>query len=639
MKKYSKIIIIFLISLACELFIFNFNFFITLFNEEIAYVNADQTFGFEIKDINRKIKNIKVETIYEDYLKVKIEATDEGNNNYRLLNEKAISSKNIRSQYQNIHPAGKVRDLKFSVPSPEVAIKKVIINPKVPLMISLLRLLIIFIIGLIIYVLNPKSKYFEIKLFESNLSKTLVVESVFAVGLLLCVFSSNNQFFKAPTLPNQLQYNVLAKAFREKRLYIEEEKNPEILEMKNPYDTGERYKLAAQKNLNFKWDYSYYKGKYYVYFGMGPVLLLYLQYNLLTGNDLNNLFVNMIFIVATSFSITYLLYMTCKKWFKDVKLLTFIMCDILLISSCGIFYVAKRPDFYNIPILISIFFTTLGLGLFISASLDKKLFKTKLALASSFMAFVALCRPQFLISTFLIIPLYYDYFFKKIDKKKFKELLCIIIPYIIFAVLTCAYNYARYGNILDFGVNYNLTTNDMVHRGLVFERIPLGIFYYLFMPVRLMPIFPYIDQIPMINNYFGRTIYEISFGGFFMSHIISIVCLFIHKFKKYFKDKKLYWFSVLSIIFALIVIIVDTEMAGILPRYIMDFAYLLLIPTVIIIFSLEKKVYSNKILKQILIVLILAAIVYECLSLFVGDDPTPIQSMPNLYYYFYYLFS
>ena len=39
MKKYYKFINIILISLACEIFLFNYNFFTTLFNKEIVYLN------------------------------------------------------------------------------------------------------------------------------------------------------------------------------------------------------------------------------------------------------------------------------------------------------------------------------------------------------------------------------------------------------------------------------------------------------------------------------------------------------------------------------------------------------------------------------------------------------------------------
>ena len=110
------------------------------------------------------------------------------------------------------------------------------------------------------------------------------------------------------------------------------------------------------------------------------------------------------------------------------------------------------------------------------------------------------------------------------------------------------------------------------------------------------------------------------------------------KFKSYFKDKKIYWFSVLSVIFGFIVIIVDTEMAGILPRYFTDFGYLLLIPTIIIIFSLEKVIFKNKTLRNLLIVSILLALLYESLTLFIDSAPSVKDTMQELYMYFYYLF-
>ena len=52
--------------------------------------------------------------------------------------------------------------------------------------------------------------------------------------------------------------------------------------MKNPYDT-----IALQAaGIGYRADYAYHNGKYYVYFGIVPVLLLYLPYYLLTGGAL-----------------------------------------------------------------------------------------------------------------------------------------------------------------------------------------------------------------------------------------------------------------------------------------------------------------------------------------------------------------
>lgn len=52
----------------------------------------------------------------------------------------------------------------------------------------------------------------------------------------------------------------------------------------NPYDT-----IALQAaGIGYRADYAYHNGKYYVYFGIVPVLLLYLPYYLLTGGALQN---------------------------------------------------------------------------------------------------------------------------------------------------------------------------------------------------------------------------------------------------------------------------------------------------------------------------------------------------------------
>ena len=241
--------------------------------------------------------------------------------------------------------------------------------------------------------------------------------------------------------------------------------------------------------------------------------------------------------------------------------------------TIGYTFVGKRPDFYFIPIVTSIMLVLFGLGLFISSTNSDNYKKTKLFIGSLLLAFTSLCRPQFLIASFLIIPLYYDYFIKKfkLEKKKILNLLMIVLPYILIASIAMYYNYIRFNSVFDFGQNYNLTTNDMTHRGFVLSRIPIGLFYYFFIPPHMNFIFPYIQKIDVTTSYLGLTIYENLFGGFFATHLLSILCLFYFKFKKLFKDKVLYNITRLLIILSFIIACFDTQGAGILPRYYLDF--------------------------------------------------------------------
>mgnify|MGYP000823610677 CR=1 FL=1 len=74
------------------------------------------------------------------------------------------------------------------------------------------------------------------------------------------------------------QYQELAEALSEGKVSVGDAEEA-LLAMKNPYDT-----IALQAaGIGYRADYAYHNGKYYVYFGIVPVLLLYLPYYLLTG--------------------------------------------------------------------------------------------------------------------------------------------------------------------------------------------------------------------------------------------------------------------------------------------------------------------------------------------------------------------
>ena len=120
------------------------------------------------------------------------------------------------------------------------------------------------------------------------------------------------------------------------------------------------------------------------------------------------------------------------------------------------------------------------------------------------------------------------------------------------------------------------------------------LYYFLFAPVKITPIFPFIEVTEVATTYIGKTISENNFGGLLFINLISILGFLSFKFKKVITDKKLFKISVISVIFTLIIIIADTEMAGILPRYLYDFAWLINLSTIIVILSLLDKNLLNK---------------------------------------------
>src|SRR5882757_4094512 len=74
-------------------------------------------------------------------------------------------------------------------------------------------------------------------------------------------------------------YALLAKAFLAGQLSLPVEVPPELAAAKNPYEPAERT-YPVLHNASF------YKGKYYIYFGPAPALVLFLPFRALTGWDL-----------------------------------------------------------------------------------------------------------------------------------------------------------------------------------------------------------------------------------------------------------------------------------------------------------------------------------------------------------------
>ena len=667
MKEYKHIAKIIIITILIETFIFNFSFFKNLFIKPVSNqygiceglkLNRDGTYTIEnvskacvyYTNLNKEIKTIHVDienaSRKDEVFDITVFATDEANSEPFKMPEFHINTKTKRSTYQNLHLSGKSNgiDVYFSgTVGTKLKINDISLNAKTPFMFSFIRCLLIFAVIAFFYLFRPTSSLYKKKLLDED--SYFYVITLMLIMVSICIFGVNiNPLFKTRTLDTSLEYQKLTEAFYKGQVYIDETPSDALKSLDNPYDYAARRKAHFITSEGFLWDYAYYKGKYYVYFGALPVVLIYLPYYAITGTHIDNYVVAFILSLLSIISIGYLLYVICKKWFKDMNLGLYMLTFILMFFSAGTVFAAKRPDLYTIPIIMGIFLATLGVALIIDASDSKRFKKTKLAIGSTLMASVVLSRPQFLIATILFLPLYYDYFFK--DKKEFKkgrykEFLAIIIPYLIIASITMSYNYARFGSPFDFGANYNLTTNDMTHRGFVFARWPIGILYYLFMPCNMTITFPYVEGMKLVSNYIGYTTYESMFGGFIFTHIITIITLIFYKFKKLFKDIKLYKIVRALVISSLVVILVDTQMSGILPRYHLDYAWMLILATIILIYVIYNAIKIPKYKKlfiKVCTILIFMSVLYEFFGMFYDATASLRSSSPAKFYYFYYLF-
>ena len=98
-------------------------------------------------------------------------------------------------------------------------------------------------------------------------------------------------------------YNLVVDALKNKKLYIATLEDYPKLNMDNVYRNFDTvYDEFKYRNL---FDSSYYKGKIYIYFGITPVLLFYLPFNIITNLYLTDKIVVLFLACLSFFSLSY----------------------------------------------------------------------------------------------------------------------------------------------------------------------------------------------------------------------------------------------------------------------------------------------------------------------------------------------
>lgn len=665
-KTWMKIVLLLVIAILIEICIFNFRSIQSLFyteHELTGYDFSDETQlvkgntykvttngvkYIELLNINEEVKNIHLNIEYYDEddifqpLDITLSATDAAHELYFTLPERTMINSTPKSQYMTLDLSGKSEKLKIRLDVEKgntIVINSISINSHIPMYFSIERVLILFFGMLIVYILRPSSVIYKYKCKENSTYQILIVTGLILVQVVFFAFLVNsNPQFVSPVWKHHQQYQMLAHSISEGHVYLDEDPPSALAAMDNPYDRESRIKVLKEADQSYIWDAAYYNGKYYVYFGIVPELVFYLPYYLIFHEDFSTymgIFITGVFFIIAVYG---LISQIIKRWFKNTPFAVYAVISTIFINCCGILYLMARPDFYSLPIIMGVTFSLLGLYFWMSYL--NKTRGIKLLAGSLCMALVAGCRPTLLIGSFLAVPLFWNTIFKErrlFSRKNIKDTLCFCIPYIIIAAGIMYYNGIRFSSVFDFGANYNLTTNDMTNRGFKLDRIPLGIYMYLFQLPVITADFPFIKAASFTTNYLGMTIYENMFGGLVAGNIFLYAGFFIRTVKNKLKEKEAWLFTCLCGIFTVVLVIADTQIAGILYRYVSDFGWLVFLFATMIMLALYEKAYHRKLEKYLIYFLIISMIVgllYSTLLNFTttANLNTIYKTYPELFY-------
>ncbi len=562
--------------------------FVETDKENVYSVVSGGTPYLEIQDLDEKIHNIYVDIIAKNAKGQIVNAyvdtyiTDESNENYFKLPSQTVMAEVPSTKYLHVLTNGETNDLKLAISTnyaQTYQIRGIYVNMPQPMHFSILRLAGVSLLLFLFWLLRPSGKAFSY-VFSNSLRQKVVTVAVIALQIvMLLVLTVWNPSFSGNPARHTAQYQELAESFLGGQLHLEEEPPEFLAQMDNPYDKTERSEMVNKHKESFYWDAAYFEGKYYVYFGVLPVLLLYLPYRAITGTALPNVCAIQFFLCFFVLGAFLLIGEIIKKYFSSRKIpyLSYLILSLIFVNCSGAVFIAKRPDFYSVPIISALTLTVFGLYFWMRAEKENEICPWLAGIGSLCMALVAGCRPQLLLCSVLIFAIYWNAVFKNrtlFSKKGWKATVSLILPYLMVAAGIMWYNAARFGSPFDFGANYNLTTNDMTGRGYRVERVGLSLFTYFFQLPNITAVFPFLQSSTISTNYLGTTITEPMFGGILI--VIPLLWIFalLPSQWKGIKTRGLLAFVLTPLLLSLAIGAFDAQGAGLLQRYVSDFAFL-----------------------------------------------------------------
>ena len=585
--------------------------------DDAGYLHVpDGSLTLRVKNYKGSLQRIflNLDFLYNQPVLAEVFARDEGNSYPYSLGDGRILLQSVpENRYLKVYPYGKVSDFYIRIQTAdasgnaaagsygELVVKYhgLSANGTIPFHFRAGRFVVLWAAVFGMLLLKKDSRLHQISFDAQDArgrQKRFVVVLGFTAILLAGAFFfvRINPACRQNLAVHHAQYQELAEALSEGKVSVGDAEEA-LLAMKNPYDT-----IALQAaGIGYRADYAYHNGKYYVYFGIVPVLLLYLPYYLLTGGALQNYVAVFVFFAGFIIAAAGFVYELMKRYFKEQPFYLWAVGIGMLVGSYSMFYLLIRPDLYHVPIVASAMFATGGLWLYLAGLNRPKKAVGLYAFGSFCMALTAGCRPQFILFAALAVVLFWERVFVKrelFSKKGWRQTAALVVPYVLIAAGLMAYNALRFGSPFDFGASYSMTSNDMTHRGTNLERILYGIWYFLFEPMQLEGKFPYLQSASIATDYLGKLVTESWFGGIFACSMLTWGIFLLGRLKKNgVLSKELTWFCCVSLAAALVIGCVDANGAGILIRYGCDVSFGIFLAAVVAVFGAAKAARQKKV--------------------------------------------
>lgn len=585
--------------------------------EDIYFFPGESKDNLILENIDTEIATMKFEFETKDVYDVVIGFTDDTLKDFKHNFSKEVDNSYERSKYIPCYFSGETNKLNITFDSYtylDISKSKIILNEEIPFEFNYFRFGLILLIGLFLYFCKYSKTMNSCGFKENFIIKVIVLFWITVLFILMNWWFS----FKTCTGDTSVYTHNFVDALLNKQVHLIDEPTEKITNLENPYDPSLRKEIAATGNgksdeETYLWDTALYENKYYVYFGILPALELLVPYKIVTGNYMLSENLILIYSIITIIGLVFLSLEILEKWFKDIPFKMWTYFIIFVLFGSMVLWTNGRPTFYEIPVIAAMAHSIWGAILIFKSYRRTRLSYTKLFFGSLLLAASVACRPTFLLVSLIWLPYFIKLIINKIKEKNIsgciKLFISVGLPYLTIGISLMLYNYVRFGNILEFGANYQLTVADISNLKYRFQVIPIGIETLLFKIPTIMAEFPYFEHYTEHLKFYGFYYTENLICGYLFIAPITFLLFGIKNILREVEQKDMKKFLYLSLIIALIIAVLSIYMAGSLQRYVMDYAWILCIVASCLMLQIyrnidkdEKKETYIKIVQKVLII-------------------------------------
>lgn len=522
-----------------------------------------------------------------------------------------------------------VGDLKLSFSNLEgvVELRNLQINARPAFAFSVFRFLIVFLLLFVPALLYVQGLFFK-NYDPTNKTHRYAAKTVVIFTLLLSLFFVSCFLYGKDSIPYPLEgavryyqpYVQQFDAFMKGQLHLDVPVSDELLSLENPYD------YLSRIDADPLWDRAFYEGKYYSYFGLTPIFLVYFPYYFITGSLPSDSVVLSIFLFITAIFIPLCVLKWVDLHEKRRLPLSVVYFGAItaFIGSMMLLIARSVTPFYYIATLSASAFLSVFLYLLMKATECTRLRSRVILYALAGISYAAILHSRLniaLLAAFIVIPYLIFRVLKRreptitpcssIDapsegesptqatavllrirtffaspKELFVSLLALGLPVLLGLVALLLLNYLRFGSLFEFGTSYQFTVSDVRYNELSLRDIFPAFYHYFLQNLEFSAFFPFFSIHRSALSDYGHYVYiDANFGLFslplFCSLLLSPAVLFLKNRTRY--EKSL----LLSLSIGLLTVaLLDFSLGGVIFRYVADLTVPAALASVFLCFAL-----------------------------------------------------